>query len=272
MQRCCLRIALTASFVGSGILGCPSLVVDGCPTCLVLRWLLVIFHRFLSLVPVGSGGGRILRLIVDINRFVVLLLSAAIQISRSIVSHPFWTVFLRNGNARSLHFDWQAACWANEDLESRFVYFLLSSSGAFNRHWATFSSMCFFPLNLLKSFLDDHSNRMVAGSHNQILFCCHPGGLESAHILIGLQKWGVGHEEMLDFNVFFHLRGIFCLGLRFEPDLDFQEVSVTFLSGCFGVLMWVIVPLRTTSIRIGHCISRQLFLLPLTLAFLECYV
>ena len=93
------------SFLVSGILGCPSLVLQSCSSFLVLRCLLMISHHFLSFVPAGSGDGRIPRLLVGVSRLVVFLLSAAIKISRIIIFHPFSLVCLQNGNVRSLNFD-----------------------------------------------------------------------------------------------------------------------------------------------------------------------
>ena len=77
------------SFVGSGIFGCPSLFLHGYSLCLVLRWLLMIFHHFLSLVRAGSGGGRIPRPMAGFSWLVVFLVSIAIQISKSNVFHSF---------------------------------------------------------------------------------------------------------------------------------------------------------------------------------------
>ena len=79
---------LQRSSVGSEIFCCCSLVLHSCPSRLVIRWLLMIFHTFLSFVRAWSGGGRIPRLVVGISRFVIFSLRAAKQISKE---HRFST-------------------------------------------------------------------------------------------------------------------------------------------------------------------------------------
>ena len=196
------------SYVGFGILGCPSLVMARCPSCVILRRLLLFFHPFLSFVRAWSGGGRILRLLVGFSRMVVFLVIEAIQIS-SIVFHPFWTLCLRNGSARSLHFDWQAACWVNGNRELPFDIFLSSSSGYFNRLGATFSSVRLFPQELLKSFLDCQPYCSVAGSQKNVQLFCHAGGSKSFRFLDGPLKMGCWVQQKTEnFNVVLHPLGI----------------------------------------------------------------
>ena len=115
------------SFVDLRILGWPSLVLDGFPSSSFLRWLLTIFHCFLSFACAGHGGGRILRLFVGISRLVVFSLSASFQVSANNLFHPFSTVCLWNESESSLYFHWQTACWADGGRESQFVRFFSSS-------------------------------------------------------------------------------------------------------------------------------------------------
>ena len=48
----------------------------------------------------------------------------------------------------------------------------------------------FFPRKLLKSFLEGRSYRLVAGSHNRVQHCRHPGVFKSARFLVGPLKKG----------------------------------------------------------------------------------
>ena len=56
-----------------------------------------------------------------------------------------WTVCLRNASTRSLHFDWQAALWADANRKSRFVCLLSSWIGYFSRPVAMSLSVRLLP-------------------------------------------------------------------------------------------------------------------------------
>ena len=72
----------------------------------------------------------------------------------------------------------------------------------------------FFPRKLLKSFLGGRSYRSVAGSHNQVQLCCHPGGFKLAPFLNGPSKMGCWVK--LNDRSLFSTVGELLLGFAFE--------------------------------------------------------
>ena len=226
-------------FVISGIIGCPSLVLDGCRTCLFLCLWLMIWHRYLSSVPVVSDGGRIPHLMVGISRLVVFSLNAAIQTSGCILFHPFSTV--RNGSVRSLYFDWQSACWAGGDWESRFVCFPSWSKGSFSQPVAASSSLRFFPAEFVGVVFGRSSRFWIARITRLLAVttkfnCRHPGGFKAARFLIDPLKMGYWVQLMTEFV--FHPLETFCLDSHLTlvetfgkpPWRSCQDISV-FLCG-----------------------------------------
>ena len=118
----------------------------------------MIFHRFLSFLHAGSGGGLILRLLVVISRLVVFPLSAAIQISKRIVFHPFWTVCLRNGSARGRCTLIDRRNVEPRETDSRDLFVSYRRQVVILVGLAPRLLRCvFFPRKLLKSFLDGRS-------------------------------------------------------------------------------------------------------------------
>ena len=81
----------------------------------------------------------------------------------------------------------------------------------------------FFPRDLLKPSLDGRSYLSVAGSHQQVRLCSHPGGFKSTSLLVGPFKLGCWVQLMTnDFNVVLHPLGRFIWG----PQLNLVETFV----------------------------------------------
>ena len=174
MQKYCLRKALTASFVGSGILGYPSLALDGCPSCLVLRLLLMKFHRFSSFFRSGSGGGRIARLMVGFSRVVVFPLNFS-NFSKHCFS--FFERCACGTGVRGLCTLINRQHGRRMQTKSHNLFASYRPQVVTSVTLAPRLLWCvFFPRKMLKSFSDGRSNRSVAGSHNQIQLCRLPGG------------------------------------------------------------------------------------------------
>ena len=116
-------------------------------------------------------------------------LKAAIEISRNICFHPFSTVCLWNGSAKSLYCDWQAACWADEDQDLKFVYCVWSSKVFFSRPGATSFSVHLFPTVVVSAvFGQSVVSLRCWQSQPSSTFCCHPGGLKSTLLVFGPLK------------------------------------------------------------------------------------
>ena len=78
----------------------------------------------------------------------------------------------------------------------------------------TYFRRCLFFLRFFQSYLDSHSYRSVAGSHNHVQLCRNPGGSVSAPLVDDPWKRGVGHNYWMRIACWFFNRRVFWTYVR----------------------------------------------------------
>ena len=186
VQSCCLLVGLTAVIRLLWDCWLPSLVLDDCPSSLVLCLLLMFFHTlllssvrcwWLFIAPCLSF---VLRVAVDAS-FVYLLVVVGLSFSHGTRQTDFqWaSSFVQfqlcacgtEMRSRCTLIDRRLAEWMETDSRDLFASFLWRMI-SFSRPEATPSSLRLFRTVVFQSYLDIRSNRTFAGSHNNnILYC-----------------------------------------------------------------------------------------------------